>query len=316
MKKLIIKSLLFLSPIIFPGIVIEYLLRLTPNDYKVKSAYYAEHAKDIEVLCLGESHAFSGINPIYLDLKGFNGSHVLQSLNYDLIILKKYQKDLVNLKYLLIPISYASFTENLENGREKWRVKNYFLYYDIKKIQNPYYYTEIFSLPFQTNIFRLTDYYIYKKSPITTDSLGHGLEFMIINQKSLEKTGEIAAKLHTATDYDNWKTNYESLREIISICNRKNVRVILFTAPANIHYVNNLQQKQLARTTTAAWSLASSNKNVFYINLLTDPGFSDNDFYDANHFSESGSRKLTTIINAIIREFEKDRNSQRQPALP
>jgi hypothetical protein len=306
MRKLAIKLFLFLIPVISLGGITEYLLRLIPNDYKTKELFYEKHAKEINILCLGESHAFSGIDPTYLQLKSFNGSHVMQSLNYDLAVLEKHENKLTALKYLLVPISYNSFTERLENGREKWRVKNYFLYYKTRTILPPAYYTEILSLPLQINIGRLTDYYIKKSSPITTDSLGHGLEYKLENQKNLAQTGKIAARIQTSANFNNWEKNVRDLNKIASICKKKNITLILFTPPASSYYAKNLDLEQLKKTISSAQHITSKNKNIYYINFLHDINFTDNDFYDANHLSEFGAQKLTKKINTFIINLEKN----------
>ncbi len=304
MRKLLIKITFFTIPILLTSIAIEAMLRKIPNDYKTKVQQYEKHAGDFEVLCLGESHAYSGFNPEYMQIRGFNGSHFAQTLNYDLEILKKFEYNLQNLKYLLLPISYGSFTNRLEN---RWEVKNYSLYYKIKQKHNIRYYTEILSLPLDISIDKLTSYYIMHESPIMTDSQGYSTLYCNPNpEKNLVESGKKMASVQTAKDYSNWDKNKYSLDEIIKLCKKRGVTVILFTPPAHNYYRMHLDSTQLNKTILLAESFAQKNRNVFYLNFLKDISFQEDDFHDADHFSSNGAKKLTNKLNSFIENLERD----------
>ncbi|HRB69044.1 MAG TPA: hypothetical protein PLC92_02955, partial [Chitinophagales bacterium] len=80
-------------------ISLELLLRDIPNDYSFKKNYLNTNSNNIEVLFLGSSHIYYGINPEYISQKSFNAAHISQSLNFDLAILEKYKDRWTNLKY-------------------------------------------------------------------------------------------------------------------------------------------------------------------------------------------------------------------------
>lgn len=305
MKKLILKTALFTAPILIICLIAEYLLRNIPNDYKVKEKSYSEHAENLEILCLGESHAFSGINPKYFDYKGFNGSHFAQTLNYDVEILNKYENKLTKLKFILLPISYASFTKSLKN---QWEVKNYFLYYGIQKLHDIRYYTETFSLPLETNFSRLFSYYFKHESPVTTDNLGYSSAYKYNPDVDLLETGKKSAEVQTALNYNNWKENNEYLQKIIDFCTKKNISLILFTPPGHKHYRENLDALQLDRTIKTAEKFQAKNENVYYINMLEDTTFTENDFFDADHFNANGAKKLTKKINTLVTMIKEKSN--------
>lgn len=237
-------------------------------------------------------------------MRGFNGSHFAQTLNYDLEILKKYDQKLQKLRYLLLPISYASFTNSLEN---QWEIKNYFLYYNIKKTHNPKYQTEILSLPFDINIEKLISYYISHTAAIMTDTNGYSTHYSNPNpDKNLVESGKKMAAVQTAKDYSNWNKNKEFLDEIIMRSKKRAVTVILFTPPAHNYYRIHLDSMQLNKTIRLAESFAKQNRNVFYLNFLRDDSFNEDDFYDADHFSSAGAKKLTNKLSTFIENLEKE----------
>lgn len=303
MKKLLLKLTLFFLPVLLVGIVAEHLLRAIPNDYKAKKEQYEKHGPEFEMLCLGESHAFSGINPKYMSQKGFNGSHFAQTLNYDLEILKKFEHKLTKLNYLLLPISYASFTNRLE---DQWEIKNYFLYYDIKQRHNLRYCTEILSLPLEISLDKIKNHYIANQSSLLTDSLGYSTFYSQPNpNKNLAEEGKKMAEVQTTKNYSNWNKNKQSLTDITAFCKRKNITLILFTPPAHHLYRIHLDTLQLHKTIELAESFAKNNTHVHYLNLLEESSFNADDFYDADHFSRDGAKKLSSLLNTFIAHLKK-----------
>ncbi len=71
------------------------------------------HSKSVEILCLGSSHAYFGINPDFISPPCFNAAHPSQSLKYDFEIVKKYQDKWESLKVIVIPVDYFSLFSEL-----------------------------------------------------------------------------------------------------------------------------------------------------------------------------------------------------------
>ncbi len=133
MNKFIKKTLFFCAPVLIFIVIMELLLRNIPNTYSYKKNYLDQHSNEIEILFLGSSHAYRAINPKFIHLNGFNAALISQSLDYDIEILKKYEKQMDKLKFIVIPIDYFSLYNRLETGIENWRIKNYNLYYGLNK---------------------------------------------------------------------------------------------------------------------------------------------------------------------------------------
>ena len=147
MNKFIQKSLLFCAPVLIFMLIMELLLRNIPNDYSYKKNYLDQHSNEIETLFLGSSHAYYAINPEFIHSTSFNAAYFSQSLDYDIEILKKYYKQSIKLKYIVVPIDYLSLYNRLETGVESWRIKNYIIYYYFKFIIILSIFLENFSAP-------------------------------------------------------------------------------------------------------------------------------------------------------------------------
>jgi len=74
-------------PIFFAMFFYERVLREIPNNYSYKKEYLDKNASQVEILFLGSSHIFFGINPKYMTRKTFSGAHNSQLLTFDLAIL-------------------------------------------------------------------------------------------------------------------------------------------------------------------------------------------------------------------------------------
>lgn len=301
--KIFIKHLfLFLLPIFILGFSLEFLLRKIPNDYLFKKEFLDKNADSIEVLFLGSSHAFSGINPANFSSKSFNASHSSQTLDYDFEILKKYHNRWSKLKCIAIPISYFSLFSRLETGVESWRVKNYTIYYGIATSDKFINYSEVLNNNLSVNLRRIFSYYMQGNSHISCSNLGWSLNYNFKNKRDLNATGIAAAKRHSKKDDKNFKENVSVLNLIIEFAKNKGVEVFFYTPPAYHTYTENLDSIQLDQTINTLINISNKYDNVTYHNFLLDSSFSEIDFFDADHLDEIGAKKLTSKIDTLINQ--------------
>ncbi len=290
-------------PILTGMISFELLLRNIPNDYSFKKNYLNTKSNSIEVLFLGSSHIYYGINPEYISRNSFNGSHISQSLNFDLAILEKYNESWKNLRYIIIPIDYFSMYSTLEGGIENWRVKNYRIYYDIPKYGNYWSDFEILNGKLPSNISRVKSYLFNGKSDVTCNKFGFGTNFNSKGSKDLIETGKTASKRHTVELENNQTTfskNIQTINYMIEFANSHKLKIIFITCPAYSSYRENLNPIQLDNSVNVIKQLSAHNTNTSYHNLLTDNTFVADDYYDADHLNENGAKKLTLKIDSII----------------
>lgn len=309
MNKFLIKIVLFLFPIIIGMISLELILKNIPNDYSYKKAYLDKNANEIEVLFMGNSHIFYGINPKYMTRNTFNGAHISQSLNFDHAILKKYATKFEKLKYVIIPVDYFSFYSRLDEGVEKWRVKNYSIYYDISEEEYFWNNFEIFNGKLASHISRANGFLINEKTDISCSKLGFGTNYNSKNNKNLFETGIKAANRHTFDLNKHRSTfikNRKTINSIINFSKEHHINVIFLTCPAHKNYHKNLNDIQLQNTINSIQQISLKQSNTYYFNFLTDTSFNTKDFYDADHLNEIGAKKLTLKIDAIINKIENN----------
>ena len=308
MKAFLIKTSLFLLPILLGAFVAEYLLQNAPNDYKYKKSHLDEHAKEVETLVLGSSHSYYGIDPEYFNSATFNASHIAQMLAYDFKLLKKYESDWNALETVILPVSYFTLFDKLETGTEAWRAKNYVLYYNLEapfKLKN---YSELLSSKLKLNARRIVKYYALGESSVTCSNLGWGTDFNAAHAKDLSATVNESAERHTKEELHSEEQkaiiqdNQQTLEEIAQWCQEKGIQLMLFTPPAYESYTSLLNEEQLRETIRIAQNTADKYSNCSYLNLLNNSSFIAGDYFDADHLSNVGAKKLSVMLNNKVEE--------------
>ncbi len=278
MKKFLVLLLIFISPVIITLIATELLLRNIPNEYSIKKDYLDKNSNQIEILILGSSHTYRGVNPELISGNVYNAAMVSQSLDFDFEILNKYKGEWDSLKTIVLPISYFSLYSNLENSVESWRVKNYNIYFDFYEGGEWRYLTETFSTPFRTNIIRIFDYYILNIEKTETSSLGWGSIAAERKPYKLIEKGREAAERHTKESDDLLASNLDELKNILSLAEQNNWNILFVTPPAFHTYRKHLNQNQLNTTIDTISNLSLLFENVKYYNLIDSPKFIKEDF--------------------------------------
>jgi hypothetical protein len=281
-------------------VVLEISLRKIPNDYINKKHYLQQNSNEINTLILGSSHSLYGLDPVYFSANTFNASHISQTLNFDYEILKKYDHKFENLKAIVLPISYFTLYEVLQNTDEDWRVKNYIIYHELDNQYDLKYFSEVFSNKLSLNIARLVSFYLNDDSNIFVSNLGWGTKYKSEQSKNLKKSSLSAVKRHTINDFEYLADNILSLYGILEWSKNRSVQVVLFTPPAYIDYRNNLNEAQLSTLVETAEDIANKFDNCTYYNLINSKEFTFQDYYDGDHLNEIGAKKLSLLINDKI----------------
>lgn len=310
MRRFIVKTLILLFPVLVIVVFCEVSHRIPDNDYKYKYRWLSLHAPEVQILSLGSSHGYFGIDPTRFDYPTFNAAHVSQDIHYDEFIFDSFFDRMDSLKCLILPISYFTPWSRLEDGQESWRVKNYYIYYHYPSVCfQPKYNLEIYSgLRPRTALYE----FLGRSNHLSVTELGQGTSYKKENRSDDWKdSGIIAAKRHTHAklDVDKYQANLSRVRRMIEKCRGRQIPVLLLTTPAFITYRENLNETQLSQTRSFCQSLQSDYDNAYYLDMLDDSRFEEDDFYDADHLNEFGAAKLSCILNQFIKGLASNQNN-------
>jgi hypothetical protein len=247
-----------------------------------------------EVLILGNSHAFFGINPEVLSKRAINVANKSRKLETDYFILKKNIKNLSGLKFLILPISsYTLFTEHI--SKEEKRL--YYNFHGLKEYnQGLFNNLLIVHEPFK----ELVEDAIFKTTEISKSGWrANGNEYIYDKKIIKERVGNIEERLSRKNTIEK-NTNY--LLKIIKLCDDNTIKLILLLPPYHpdfYKYTNDAYDIKIKEIVSKI-NLKSAIMIDSRIFKITQNAFYEN----VDHLNKNGailfSKKIDSILNSIV----------------
>ncbi|HLV13716.1 MAG TPA: hypothetical protein VKY41_00930 [Xanthomarina sp.] len=304
MKKLLTHITLFLIPILLIWILAEVFYRTVPNTYSYKHEQISHHNDEVEVLVLGDSHTFYGINPEWLTLKTFNLSNVSQTIYFDKLLFEKHITHLSDLKYLILSVEYTTLSQEDNTQEDIWRKYFYSAQMELEvpiiKWYSPQRYSLALTRKFDKTWKSFQDY-IRDGNLIGCDSRGWGNTYLsTMDSAEMQRISHFTAQKHEDGSMD-FGLNSERIQEIIELCKARDIEVLLVNMPVFTGYLNRLNSEKLEKIDAACEAFERENPNVTRVNLLRDSRFEITDFQDPDHLNVHGAKKCSLLINDYLK---------------
>lgn len=300
-RKFICRTFLFaLLPTLLFLSAYETVYRNIPNSYSLKKEYLDTRADSVEVLVLGSSHAFYGINPDCFTLRTFNAANVSQSLDYDAMIYDAWFKEKSYPRYIILPISYFTLWSRISLGIEHWRSRKYSIYMGFGS------WRDWFSpdgYEFQLGDRTVIRYYLSGGNKIDCTSSGFGTSYVCSSDKDVDESAITAATRHTikVDRQQIYEENISYINDMLSDCRKFGKKVVFLISPYRELYREALPAKQIERTCQVLDSLHRAYPdNTAILDFSSDRRFDAADFYDADHLCTDGAAKLSVILNDTL----------------
>jgi hypothetical protein len=302
MKRLFFRLLMILLPFLVVFLVIEFKASRLPNSYAQKKRGLEGHAREVNVLVLGSSHAFDDINPDYFSCRGYNMANVSQSFCYDTRLCLEYLDRLPSLKSVIITVSYFSLFYEMNDLPEGWREFFYYRYFGIRHpsldLTDPriFSYTALYTRDFITamlvskvdsiNEFGDIQPSGWKKVTAPADSFAIS-----------DSTGQKLAMFHhSLIRMQNLNPNLHYLREMLSELRKRNIRVCFVMTPVYPAYSDHLHPFIIRANRSVIQELSREYGAVF-LDYLNDVRFRKSDFADNDHLNDAGAKKFSQILD-------------------
>lgn len=272
----------------------EAIVRSVPNPYKAKARGIERCGGRVATLVLGSSHTYYGVVPEALGDSVFNLANISQNYEYDYLLLEKYAPLMPRLRRVIINVDYCSFFDSDFPHGEWWQETNYQLYMGVSK-HGPLSRTgfEISNFPIYAGKLRK---FLTHKAPAMCDSTGFGTDYTFESRfVGWERTGEIAARRHTAPDGSWVDYNLGYLRRLIALCRSIGAEPVLVTPPCYATYNEHLDKTQFDRYVALTGTVADSC-GLHWLDFLSDSRFAADDFWDADHLNDRGAVKFSRIL--------------------
>ncbi len=294
----------FLLPLALVFGAWEILLRRIPNDYSFKREQLDLSAGRLEVLVLGSSPSYDAVDPALLGGLGFNAANIAQTYAHDRAILERYIDRMPKLEWIVLDAGYASFRPNPLKSKERWRAKNYAMYFGFWRFaQQPSDMVELLNRPLPQQWDMVRDHLCCAKDNRLCNDDGVR-SAPPVPTLDLDKDGRERVAQHTLAGPGALATKVKDLRAIAEAAKAHNVRVYLHSPPCWPTYRQGMEPGQLKEATDQCERLAREFPNVIYHDHLADTGYVRSDLLNGNHLSASGAAKYSAAIAAGMRAAE------------
>lgn len=300
MRSLLKKLVSFSLPVLLIFIVFELFYRLIPNDYSVKYEEIPKKLNKTELLFLGNSHTFYGLNPRYFNRPAYNLAHISQTIYFDQLLFNQYINQFGNLKCVVLNIEYTSLSEIVETEENKWRKYYYqtYMHLDVPSIKS-YDLTKYFissTRTFNANS-KLIAQYLKDGTIAHCDQNGFGTNYKKSAKKPLLEKDALIRVKNIEDGLMNFTDNISRIQSMIDACKKRNIKVLLLNMPVTKYFSDNVNPVKLKKIQNTCKIITSKNANVYNLNLFTDKRFTLEDFYDADHLDTGGAAKCSRIVN-------------------
>ncbi len=298
-------------PIVIVTLVFETYLRTMNTDYEQKINGLETSFKDIEILALGNSHAYNGIDPRQFDLETYNMAASNQSLYFDKRITLKHIDSLQKLKYVLISIDQHSLYFSSQGIRDTWLYYDY----DIKyKGKNEFWndvshfwlgYTPRIALSIVKD--KILNHYSDPQSKKQSEDVIKGYMPHYGSDLSSFTPKSVASK----AEFFNREVRKSNEREEILIdlddflykLKKRDITPILITLPMYKNIYEYLVKEYLDQNKNDILDITKRH-NIEYWDFSNDEKGDDTSlFYNCDHLNEKGAKIFSEKINTKLLEL-------------
>jgi len=322
MKLFLKKILFFVLPLFAIVLIMDFYLTNMNSLYKEKASGLAEHANEIEILILGNSHATYGVDPSSFSIFAFNIANVGQSIYFDKELTLQNLKKLTNLKYVLISLDYHSLYFSRQRGE-----RNIWSYYGngIKYPSDNYKKADIspflfgydprvsFSLV-KKNIlnkweFRDEDYFIdydVELGVSLTDTTVKGYISFSGTEQDVFNNEYYINRIKGFDNLINSSTEKElvlnELGELISTLQSKGVKPIFFSTPTFREYNIFLDSSIINNNLIDSENLCKKY-NIEFLDYSINHDFIKDEFFNPDHLNKKGAARFSRILDSRLKLY-------------
>lgn len=289
MRKFIINFLLFLLPIfayiIFAFQFLPKLLVLyngPSTEQQITTSFKNALNRDYDLIILGNSRTYRGINPDNFSISAYNFSHDNDSYNqiyYKLLYLESKGK---KIKYLVLGVDFFQFSF-LSNTR------NYVYGEFLGDCYLNDYKDFFFSYKF--------NYYLDYINPQKIKHLKNKNDTPYLKENGQYiKHGILETETFAHRDISRLKIQEKYFEKIINFCQDRNIIVFLVMLPTREKELESYTNEEIVEFNSFIEKYID-NRNIYYLNFCSEKTLSKNDYSDLTHLNEQGANKFSRILN-------------------
>jgi hypothetical protein len=300
MKRFLTKFVLFSVPLLAVYIIIMIWIlpriiekKMGPSTRKqIDQSFKNVLLSDFDLLILGNSRPYRGINPDLLEVSSFNFSHDNDTYNQLYYKLKFLDKNNKSFKYLVLGVdyfqfSYISATRNY--AYYQWFDEEYKSDYPFHRyIPDFIYETQILD-PSRIKYIK----YVFDKKYNKTIYLKENGQYI--------RPGKATESNISDDSIFRIPVQVNYFEKILQKCRKDNIKVFLCMMPARQLALKNYTPDQIKEFDS--FISGYRDNNTFLLNFTYDKSFVMSDYTDVKHLTEEGADKFTKLLNDSIKSL-------------
>ena len=314
MRGAAVRLCLFLLPVLACWGLLEWWLTRVPSSHSVKHAFLEAAAPAADTLILGSSGAYWDIAPPYLSGSAYNLGNVAQTLYYDDQLATRWLERMPKLRRVIIAVPYVSLFFQLQGTDEAERQYGYFQqwrippagmreWFDLRMVSDVALRTPLFAVSsLKTAVIQYMHGAPLAGPPVDPPIRADGWSPRWPPEPSELADSVVKTKIayhHGLMHWSDEAPNRAALEHLVGLLHGRGIEVIIVTPPVWPAYAALIRKDYWARA-QADFRELEARYGVRYFNYMRDPGFTADDFLDADHLNEHGAVHFTKLLSAAI----------------
>lgn len=148
---------------------------------------------------------------------------------------------------------------------------------------------------------------------LSISSIPIDINNLYLQKSPVLKIMDLNSKMDARETIDAWKDknfpetraeNIKILDDYLTLCEKNNVRPIMFLTPTTEGYVKHFSRQKLDEFHYLIREAQKKHPTAIFFDGWKLEGFSDKDFYDVDHLNIQGAAKFSAIFNNVIEQLE------------
>jgi hypothetical protein len=265
------------------------------TSFQIKKSFKNALLRNYDLLILGNSRVYRGINPDVLEVKSYNFSHDNDNYNQMYFKMKYLEKNKKKLKYVIIGVDYFQFSF-------------------IADTRN-YVYSDLFSEEYNSDYNSLSansfNYLLQATNILKVERLKYLKNLFIKNQTLiyLKENGQYIrpgkAKISDKHFYSIKRLPIQELyfKKILNYCRENGIKVFLCRLPARNNALLNYSKADMVEFDR--FISKHVNSNIHFLDYAHQPGWGVEDYTDITHLNEKAAERFSKQLNDTILQIMK-----------
>lgn len=263
------------------------------TEAQINKSFNNAKSRKYELIILGNSGTYRGINPDMINIPSYNFSHDNDSYDQIYYKLKWLEKNKIKIKYLVLGVDYFQFSfisdsrnyvyaqllgEKYNDDFKEQSIIDLFLEKSqILKIERLKYVMNIFKKKQSTTFLKSNGQYIKPGRAKMTDK-----HFYSINRLPVQE---------------------KYFKEILNYCSKKNIMVFLVMLPIRQNALINYKENEINEFNK--FIRLQTNDNIYYLDFSHQSSWNVEDYTDITHLNERAADRFSKQLNDSIANIIK-----------